>query len=658
MSETEQHFHTISLDTFDALSYGQTAPEFHESLQGLILSSRKVLFNRFLIRSKEYADAPDGLSSVDEALSVLVQMERNNATAANELLLAPATGGWLAHVVGRLENTVQSDTPLWADIGFFNTIVAGFAHKHNVDFALTTPVINGTVHIPQQGTAVFSEHITAETVRIAGGGDNLSMMIDGYVYDAVDPMVETVFWKPVRRIVTRSQTPERHADIYGDMRLGILLDDEDPYNAGLGPHKPTQHEVMQWEAILDEAWEILVRASPNIASQLSAGLSVIVPYPQNKPFEAYSSSGSTSIGSIRASLPANALEAAEMLVHEYCGHSSLNKLLIASPLTSRDSLGNTLYAPWRDDPRPSAGLLHGIYAFSRVIDFYDAVYGTLDPEDPRSSLVDFERSLWRAEVDDCAHELIKLWYGDTERQVQDQIIGSPKLFMEGEASRHSAAYLTQPVADDPIRRLLLNASRKFVPANVAHDTDAASSDLSVTPNLMSLVGLAKADHRALWNAYHLKVDPDAIDMLSDSWLKGYKLVSSRGIRSRVEADPAACKLHARAIAMRHFLSDQVKFRENLAQQTDPMDRADRALILGKSVMAKTLYTDILRRNPLNREAFVGAGLSDRQDNRSANKFCTYWLRKPHVLLSLQAAIINKSGQPADYDTLNSWILGR
>jgi HEXXH motif-containing protein len=632
------------------MSYGETAPEFHESFQDLVLSSRKVLFNRFLTRSKEYTDFPDELSSMDEALSVLVQMEQSDKETVNELLLAPATGSWLAHTVGRLEHTVESDVPLWQDIGFFNNIVAGFAHNCGVGFTLTAPIINGDLHIPQQGTAVLGES-TAGVAKISSDGDKLTVQSGMRILDEIDPTIEMSSWRPVHRVSTKTHTPEHYADIYGDMKLSILLDDADPYNGGTTVDKLCAEEVERWASILDDAWEILVRASPNIASQLSAGLSVIVPHPQNKPFEAYSSSGSTSIGSIRASFPTSALEAAEILVHEYCGHSSLNKFLLASPLIPRDSSGSTLYAPWRDDPRPSGGILHGIYSFSRVVDFYDAVHKILEPDDSRLPLVDFERNLWQSEVRDSATDLLNIWYGQKREPVEDRFAPSPFMFKGVVSALYGQAYPIQPPADDPVRSLLLNASNYIAKNNAP----TISQDFSAFAGILSLVGLAKADHRALWKAHHVEPDPAVIDAFSDAWLNG-EVVGSADMATRIKANPAACKLHARALLMRYFLSDEVKFREDFEQSTELMDRADRALILGKSAIAKALYTDALERNPLDPKAFVGVGLSDRQDKNSPNKFFTYWLRRPYVMLALQAAITDKSGRAADYHGLNSWLL--
>jgi HEXXH motif-containing protein len=58
----------------------------------------------------------------------------------------------------------------------------------------------------------------------------------------------------------------------------------------------------------------------------------------------------------------------EAIVHEVA-HLRLNHAAQASPLTA-DRRTPVCYSPWRDDPRPSEGLLHGTYAFTLVQAFW------------------------------------------------------------------------------------------------------------------------------------------------------------------------------------------------------------------------------------------------------------------------------------------------
>lgn len=653
MSETTD-FHAVSLEAFEAVSYGYTTPEHDQAFQELVLSSRKLLLNHYVVHSRKYEDLPDGLSSVNESLAVLLRLEQQEKSAINEFLLAPATGSWLAQTVGRLENNASGATPLWVDVGFFANIVAGFASKHGVDFELTAPVIQGKLHIPQQGTATMTDNRTwsMASVSLKDGALHIHTGIDNIVIE--DASVRQNQWEPVKRIVTQPLSSDMHPENYSNLQLDVLFDDADPYNSDLNPYKVSDAEHAAWQATIDSAWEILVHAAPNSAYQLSVGLSVIVPSPQRKRFEPYSSSDSVSVGSIRASLPTSPLEAAEILVHEYCGHSALNKLLLASPLTPRDSAGSTLYAPWRDDPRPGGGLLHGIYSFSRVVDFYTAVRQVIPSDDPRVPLIDFERTLWQVQTCDCSSDLRNLWYETTQRLSNSMVIFDQPEAEARPVANQGQMLLRLPTARDPIRSLLYNAmvhaSNKRFPDPIKH-IDHTRLDID------SLVALAKADHRAQWNAYHLKPAPEAIDELSDDWLQS-RQPNILAVGSKVEADPKACRLHGRAILIRHLLSDPGKFMAEFDTANEPLQRADMALVLGKSALAQALYKEVLADEPLNIEAFVGLGLSDRIDNPSRNKYLTYHLTKSHIMLALQKAIIAKSGAIADFADLSRWIMAK
>ena len=67
---------------------------------------------------------------------------------------------------------------------------------------------------------------------------------------------------------------------------------------------------------------------------------------------------------------------AEAVVHEFY-HGVLNSILKTEPLFDETESTETLYSPWRDDPRPLRGLLHAIYVFSGVARFYALSNNTL-----------------------------------------------------------------------------------------------------------------------------------------------------------------------------------------------------------------------------------------------------------------------------------------
>lgn len=66
------------------------------------------------------------------------------------------------------------------------------------------------------------------------------------------------------------------------------------------------------------------------------------------------------------------LRLAEALVHEF-GHTELHALMAVEPLVGSVGPEELFYSPWRPDPRPIVGLLHGLYAFSEVLSLLAAL---------------------------------------------------------------------------------------------------------------------------------------------------------------------------------------------------------------------------------------------------------------------------------------------
>ncbi len=73
------------------------------------------------------------------------------------------------------------------------------------------------------------------------------------------------------------------------------------------------------------------------------------------------------------------LRVLESIIHEAM-HLKLTLLEKALPLVKEGTL-ETFYSPWRDEERPIRGVLHGIYVFKGVLDFYRIVLNELDSRD-------------------------------------------------------------------------------------------------------------------------------------------------------------------------------------------------------------------------------------------------------------------------------------
>jgi HEXXH motif-containing protein len=64
---------------------------------------------------------------------------------------------------------------------------------------------------------------------------------------------------------------------------------------------------------------------------------------------------------------------AESILHESM-HLKLSLIEQIVPLVKPDT-GNRYYSPWRDEPRPAHGVMHGLFVFRAVFDFFRSLNG-------------------------------------------------------------------------------------------------------------------------------------------------------------------------------------------------------------------------------------------------------------------------------------------
>ena len=88
-------------------------------------------------------------------------------------------------------------------------------------------------------------------------------------------------------------------------------------------------------------------------------------------------------GALICSAAANPYELAETLIHEF-HHNRLFCIEEISPILlpadPADELPTAYYSPWRNDPRPLRGVLHALYVFTPVCEFWLNLYRSDSPE--------------------------------------------------------------------------------------------------------------------------------------------------------------------------------------------------------------------------------------------------------------------------------------
>lgn len=141
-------------------------------------------------------------------------------------------------------------------------------------------------------------------------------------------------------------------------------------------------QLSGWPGLLNRAFCTLRECCPLVESEFGILMRTIVPVQGNRLGHGISCSNREFWGAMQCSEhPGIAM--AEVLAHEY-RHNLLNALLEADPVLARLNPGECLcYSPWRPDPRPPLGVLHGIFAFTEVAAFnlaYIMRFGDRAPE--------------------------------------------------------------------------------------------------------------------------------------------------------------------------------------------------------------------------------------------------------------------------------------
>ncbi|MFI6373406.1 HEXXH motif domain-containing protein [Streptomyces sp. NPDC050546] len=344
--------------------------------------ARRLLLLRTLLGHLDALPTP--LTPVAEAWRVLKEAAEASPEPVERLLLAPATGGWISHMLRRVHGTATGP-PLWAEAGHLCALAIAASLHAGTETALDVPLTSGRLPVPglgmvrlpdaQEGLAVGRAMTAGGELTVEGPGSAA-----GTVRVACRPLrqragaagagAEEGRWLPLRALT--------HTGPDGAAPVTVVLEDLDPYrdlDDHLPPDRLDEDEAREWQRLFGEAVRILARpGAPGPGRVDLAMIRAIVPFgrtavsPPPPPFVQVSASSGDSFGGMLVVRPASALALAETLVHEL-QHSKLAALLHLFPLLD-DDRAERYYAPWRTDPRHLTGLLHGAYAFTGVAGFW------------------------------------------------------------------------------------------------------------------------------------------------------------------------------------------------------------------------------------------------------------------------------------------------
>ena len=473
----------LTAQEFDDLAIGQWDEVVAQKLSNSEFSRVKLGIRNLLQEVQARPEIMGPLAPLDEVVDLLSEAEAQNPRVVRELLSHPPVGHWLAHTRNRLQGgvIVDEERPLWADIGYAHSLAAVAAHQTGLDTTIQVPAHDGRVMLPTLGRATLPS-ASGQGWQTAGVRTHGDLLVVSNGTDEVampgQAGTDVVNWEGARWLTFTASSGETWS---------VLLDDLDELSGLRGPLVPnrlSEAGVEAWREVLGGAWELLATHHAMPAGQIAGvnGLRVIVPQLPKPRFQTYSSSSGHSPGSATMSRPYDAVETAVTLIHEYCGHTLLNLLfhLPGVPLLQSQNSENQNYAPWRDDPRPPAGLLHGVKAFSVVADFWRGEHGRLSNVEPANSarrLAAFELAFWRDEVYNGALELLS---------------------RRAELTNYGEAFVQQLLVGlvEPLREVVIESNTK-------HRARALS-----------------VDHALRWGGHHLQVSETSLEEVARSWVAG------------------------------------------------------------------------------------------------------------------------------------------
>jgi uncharacterized protein len=341
-------YHRIPKSLFDALAAGGGGPDAVRALAAARHSKLVVLLWGVLEAAQGAGAEQARLAR--QAYDLLAEVQRRDPEVADETIRHPSVGAWALRTV-RMSRTNPADPG--AKPGRLSTVAAAAAIRAGLTAEIEVTAADGTVMLPLLGAAL----VDGGTAVVRSNGTQAEVSSAGRrVKVPADPHRDAPGWLGLRKV-----------------RLGafnVLIDDLDPFRMPSSPDlapRLTTADANKLVAALGQAWPLLEAHHPEIAAEIAAAVTVIVPL-TNKRGGQVSSSSSATFGAIALSVPPDPYTCAETLAHEI-QHLKLCALLDLVNLTLPDD-GQRFYAPWRADPRPIGGLLQGAYAFLGVSGFW------------------------------------------------------------------------------------------------------------------------------------------------------------------------------------------------------------------------------------------------------------------------------------------------
>jgi uncharacterized protein len=408
--------HRIPAELLALLAEGGGGAGAVRRLAAVDLSRRMLLVGGVVAVSRQSGRASHDLAS--QAYEVLAAVQQEAPRAVDAVLRHPAVGAWAWRTVVDVSSGQSSRL---ADPAGLALVAGAAAIRAGFPCDLPVPVTGGSVMFPSLGQVLVPS--PAGDLRLRSGPDGAAVLA-GRTRIPIPAALhrDAVGWRGLRTISANA----------GGAVIRLVIDDLDPHRMPLPTVRDRlgADEVIAWQAGLAGAWRLLVRHHVHLAGEISAAIRVLTPLSPPAQGTQVSATSRETFGCVGVSTAADPLELAATLAHEV-QHAKLYQIVAVEPLALPDD-GALYYAPWRDDPRPLAGLLQGVYAHVGVARFWRT-----------------QRQVETGERQFRAHTEFARWR-DAIAMVTRTLLGTRRLTQPGEAfvsrmARVADAWCAEPV---------------------------------------------------------------------------------------------------------------------------------------------------------------------------------------------------------------------
>jgi HEXXH motif-containing protein len=293
---------------------------------------------------------------VRHAYDLLADLQTRVPDAVEAVLRHPPVGAWAHRTLRALDEDGmgKSDEP-----ARLAAVAAAAAIRAGLRCEVEVPVIDDMVMLPSLG-AVIAPRQEADAIVRSGPAGAEVVLRDGSPPVPIDAVSGGPRWLPVRTLSAKAE----------GTTIKLSIDDLDPFRMPAATDltgRLSARDLLAWDSAVQSAWGLLTRWHWTTAAEVAGLISVLTP----RISPAHGQVGATShetFGSVALSAPTDGRTFAVTLAHE-SQHAKLFAILDIVTLTAPDD-GRFYYAPWRDDPRPISGLLHGAYAYLGVTGFW------------------------------------------------------------------------------------------------------------------------------------------------------------------------------------------------------------------------------------------------------------------------------------------------